>query len=142
MASKLVDRMFLVITAIGSMAIFVVIISSVRGNVSKEWANFIYMSICYLIMLIYIIFTFGAFKRLPKWRLIFFQVIFYVLSVGIAVMLFISDLLPMPQRLIDYTFPMIALTVLSLVALNYCVNKVKYFKGDKMRRSRLGGNRG
>jgi peptidoglycan/LPS O-acetylase OafA/YrhL len=125
---KIDDTLALILTALAVSGIIILFMVFVRPRFSEEWAKFIYTSVGYLVMLIYMVYTFEPFKRLPKWKLLLFQVIFYVLTVGIAFLVFNSGLLPLPKGGFTYVAPGVALTVLSLIVLEYLRKRLRFFK--------------
>lgn len=126
---KLNDTMALILTALACSGVMVLIIAFVRPRFSKEWANFIYTCTSYLALLFYIV-NRQPFKRLPKYKIYLFQIIFYVLTTGIAFTVFRFGMLPMPIRLGEYMLPMIALSILSMVVLQYLTPRLKFFNNN------------
>jgi len=129
MKAKFKDRFFLILTALGSALVLAVIVGLVRKRVSREWENFIFSSIVYLVVLIAMGFTAEQLKRLSKARILLFQFVFYVLTVCIAFIIFRAGLFPMPKGGLTYVPPMTGLAVLSIVVLNYLKKRSNFFNG-------------
>lgn len=126
--SRLRDRLLLVFTALVCGGLILLSIALIGPRFSREWAKFIYSSIAYLVVLISTGFTFEPFRRLPRIKLLLFQVIFYVLTVGVAFLIFNFDLLPLPTGGLAYVLPMMVLSVVSLIVLDYLRKRFNFFK--------------
>jgi predicted Abi (CAAX) family protease len=133
MNAKLKDKFLLIFSALGSAMVIALVIALVRKRVSREWGNFIYSSIVYLIVLIALGFTAEQIKRLSKARILLFQLVFYLLTVGIVFLIFRAGLLPMPKGGLTYVPPMTALSILSIVVLNYIKKRSNLFDGHRPR---------
>jgi hypothetical protein len=133
MNAKFKDRFYLILTALGSSLILIVIIGLVEKRVSREWENFILSSIVYLVVLIAMGFTAVQLRHLSKVKILFFEAGFYVLTVGIGFLIFWYGLIPMPQGGLTYVSLMIALSVASLIAIDYLKKRLNYFDGHHHR---------
>jgi len=79
-------------------------------------------------MLFYVMFASGDFKRIAKVKLIFYQLIFYTLTVGIAYLIFRHKVLDMPKGHNVYIIAIVVLSICSMILLDYCIKKMKFFK--------------
>jgi hypothetical protein len=117
----------LILTAFISTGVMVLTIAVVRPRFSTEWAKFIYTSIGYLVLLISIAYP-EYYKRLVKWKVLFFQFVYYVLTTSIAFALFKNGLLELPKGMLTYVLPMIVLLVASIIILDKLSKRSGFFK--------------
>ena len=131
MTGKLNDRLALILTALACSGLFVLFFVFIQPRFSEGWANFIFWSVGYLVILFYNGYTFRAFKLLPKWKILLFQAIYYALTTGIAFLLFRYGMVHLPERGLVYVFPIAALTGLSLFILHHLTERLKFFKSNR-----------
>ena len=128
MINKLTDRCLLILAALICSGLIVLTIIFVEPRFSKEWSKFIYASIMYLVVLIATGVKAEQLKRLSKAKILFFQIVFYMLTVCIAFSMFKSGLLPLPKRGLTYVMPVTVLSVVSLIVLDYLRKRLKFFE--------------
>ncbi len=127
MGTKWKDRLFLVIAALICSGVMVTSIVFVKQRFSDEWSKFIFASTSYFVVLIAMGFTDAQLKRLSKTKIILFQVVYFGLTVGGALLIFRYWHLSLPHGSLTYILPMTMLSALSLVVLDYLRKRSNYF---------------
>jgi drug/metabolite transporter (DMT)-like permease len=137
MTRKMNDKCALMLAALVCFGLMMLMIAFARPRVSGEWARFIYMSVGYMVLLVYVV-SRPPFKQLPKLKIFLFQAIYYTLTTGVAFAVFRYGLIPLPGRMIEYTLPIIVLAMVSVFVLQYLMLRLKFFKNNgEVRRKRL-----
>ena len=85
MKRKLGDKLLLVLTGLAIFAIGIPLYLFVEKRFSKGWTDFIMMSIGYSIALQYMPFTSARLRRIPKFKIILFQTVMAVITIGFVV---------------------------------------------------------
>lgn len=117
------DKLLLVLVAVLVLGLSV-LAAALRGKYySEAWSDFILANVIYPIFLICSIFALEPFKRLPKPRLILFQIVFYLVTAGAAFVLLLNDLVPFPSSIHVYVLAIVILSTASTGALDYAIRK-------------------
>ncbi len=129
MKKKLIDKFLLILIGVAGISIVFFLGEIIAG----KWIAFIFASIGYLIILLFLTFTFEDFKKIPKYKQLLFQCVFYILTVGITCISFKYELLPMPKSFHVYTIGIVILAISSVVLLGYLVKRMKFFRANNNR---------
>lgn len=117
------DKLLLVLVAVLVLGLSVVA-AALRGKYySEAWSDFILANIIYPIFLVSAIFALEPFKRLPKPRLILFQIVFYLVTAGAAFVLLLNRLVPFPSNIHVYIVSIIILSIASTGVLHHALRK-------------------
>jgi hypothetical protein len=126
------DKLLLILTGLFVSSILFFGLLSLSEVVSKKWIDIILMSIGYFILLLYVTFTFKNFKQIRKIKLLLFQIGFYVLTMSIAYLIFFKyKLFPVQKKFGVYTITIVALSISSVVLLDYLVKRIEFFRDNK-----------
>ena len=130
MKTNIKDNILLIVTGLCIFIIGIPIYLFLNNRFSDKWTTFIFMSLGYLVALIYLPFTSSRLRRLSKLRIILFQLAMWSSTVGITAFIFKLRILPMPDHAQIYVIAMVILSAANMVFLEYCQRRFKLFNRE------------
>ncbi len=127
MKSRVGDILLLIVISIIIFLSLFGVYRFAHNLVSEQWVNFIMMSLFYLAALIHSVFVFVPFRRYKKINLMAFQLIYFILTTGSAVVALKLGLVALPDSTRQYFLPMVALGLLSIAILHKLTTKYNIF---------------
>jgi len=130
---KTKDRILLIAAALSFFIIGLPAYFVVDKAYSEQWAKFAVMSFGYIGLLFYLPRTSKKLRKIPQLRLLSFQLVVALFSIGIVFLSFKCGILPMPESTTIYALGMIPLSALSMLFLEYCNRKWTFLKPKNTR---------
>jgi hypothetical protein len=127
MKANIKDRIVLIVTGLCIFIFGIPIYVFLDNRFSEKWTSFMIMSLGYFIALIYLPFTSSRLRKLSKVKIILFQLVMGMSTVGVAALIFKLHILPMPDTTMLYVMAMVILSAATMVFLEYCQRKFKLF---------------
>ncbi len=121
--------MFLLILTASSLLFGGILVDVMfRPLVSSGWREFFIMCLLYGSGLIFLALSDKEFKDVKKYKLLAFQVAYFIVSSSLAFSLFFLRVVPLPTHALGYAIFMFPLIFVSMVLLDYAVRRWGIFK--------------
>jgi hypothetical protein len=127
--SKSIDIILLLLTAVVGYLIVMIIDLFLQPYMGSEWRDFAVMSFFYGIGLCYFALSDSELQVIAKYRLLIFQLCYFIATVIFLSLVFIFKLLPLASILLVYGLSLTVLLFCSVILLRYAVNNWEYLRG-------------
>jgi hypothetical protein len=122
--SKIYDKVKLIVTAIAIMGGSLLSIIIMKDySMSEKWIFFIISDVIYFLLLLWMTFVDKILKGIPRFKILMFQLSYFILTTIIMVLVIRTGLIPTPNSFFLYMGGILILLLFSFYLLNIFFNK-------------------